>query len=117
MKKIITPEQKEEALYFSDFSGKPFMSGLGSSVSLTMSFNYGSKYDGAVINLDLNDQDMEEIFSLISQKLSEDAKNNLKRSLNEFDLQIDDGLQSKCHTTCDYAINSRNLIIKLLGIN
>jgi hypothetical protein len=117
MKKIIQPEQAEESLYFSDFTGKPFMDGLPPSIELKFNFNFGSKYDGASLNFDLSDQDFESLLPILREKLSTDAKKELETTLHQLDLQLEDGIQSKCYSTCEYVSNARLVIINLLGIN
>lgn len=67
MKKIIKPCQKEECTYFSDFTGRP----LGQTcppVELQISFNYGSKNDGANIVLDMDDNDAELLIDFLKNK-------------------------------------------------
>ena len=51
MKKVIVPEQREEANYYSDFSGQPLGDGYEPPVILKLEFNYGSDYDGSEICL------------------------------------------------------------------
>jgi hypothetical protein len=46
MKKITKPAEKEEFVYYSDFSGK-HMGDICSPVEVKIDFNYGSKRDGA----------------------------------------------------------------------
>jgi len=116
MKKIIQPEQAEEAIYFSDFTGKPFMDGLPPPVKVKFNFNFGSAYDGASFSLDLSDEDTEGLISIIRQKLSEDAKKQLGKKLHYLDLQLEDDIQSKSYSACEYTSNSRLVLLKLLGL-
>ena len=85
MKKVTTPESKEEAVYYSDFSGK-LLGELEPPVVLTINFNYGSKMDGALLRLDLTDEEIEDIIDLIKNKLNtatrEEFKNTHKTDSN-----------------------------------
>jgi hypothetical protein len=117
MKKIIQPQQHEEAIYFSDFTGKPFIDGFPPSVEVKFNFNYGSNYDGANLTLHLSDEDFEKLLPLLREKLSQDAKNEIGKSLHDLDLQIEEGIQSRCSTTCEYASNARSMILNLLGLS
>jgi len=55
VKKITKPFCREEATYYSDFSGKCFGE-CGPDITLKLEFGYGSKYDGAAIELHLSDR-------------------------------------------------------------
>jgi len=116
MKKVIQPQQAEEAIYFSDFTGKPFTEGLNPPVELKINFNYGSQYDGASFSLDLSDEDLEELLPIIREKLSEDAKKQLGKKLHRLDIQLEDDIESKCLSACEYTSNCRLIILKLLGL-
>ena len=85
MKKIIVPEQREEATYFSDFSGQPFGDLYHPPVTLKLEFNYGSEYDGSEITLHLSDKDIAPILELISSKLNPDVQKILKEAFDEND--------------------------------
>ena len=87
MKKVIVPEQKEEANYFSDFTGQPFGDLYHPPVTLRLEFNYDSKYDGSEITLHLSDKDVAPILDLISSKLNPDFKKSLEVELEENDEQ------------------------------
>ena len=77
MKKITKPAEKEEAVYYSDFSGKCF-GDFHPHIELIIDFNYGSKYDGSKLRFDLDDKDTEDILALLKSKLSNDSKKALK---------------------------------------
>lgn len=72
MKKILTPAIREDSVYYSDFTGKCFGK-FEPDVTLTLQFNYGSKYDGTKIELDLSDKDCDIILNLIKNHLTSDA--------------------------------------------
>lgn len=74
MKKIIKPAEDEEAVYFSDFSGRS-LGEYGPPVELKIIFNYGSKQDGDCIQLDLDDSDIQEILKIIKNSVTEEFKN------------------------------------------
>lgn len=80
MKKTIVPSSKEEAVYYSDFTGK-FFNTVGPDVNVTLTFNYGSKYDGAVFNLDLTDEETGLLLDLIKTKLSAENKQKFQKIL------------------------------------
>jgi hypothetical protein len=70
VKKIITPAQKEEAVYYSDFKGRCF--GLFEPpVKVKIEFGYGSERDGQTIVLDLTDEEIQPILDLIRSNLIE----------------------------------------------
>ena len=52
MKKIIKPAEREEAVYYSDFTGK-VLNECGPDITLKLDFHYGSKRDGANLELHL----------------------------------------------------------------
>jgi len=68
MKRIITPNQDEEALFFSDFTGKPVGGDYGPQAELTIDFNYGSKYDTRQITLHLSDDDVDVLINFLNTK-------------------------------------------------
>jgi hypothetical protein len=94
MKKIIVPEQREEANYFSDFSGQPFDQ-YGAPVTLKLDFGYGSEYDGSEITLHLSDKDIEPILDLIQSKLNPDFKKSLEQDLEENNEAFEDALDAR----------------------
>jgi len=114
MKKVITPKQHEEAIYFSDFSGAPFDQ-FGAPVTLKLEFNYGSQYDQSEVTLHLSDRDVEPILELIQSKLNPDFKKHLENELNENDESYWDAVEARDYMECDIRISCNNLIKKLLG--
>lgn len=78
MKKITKPLEQEEAVYYSDFSGKIFEGGFEPPVKLKLEFNYGSKYDGSKLELDLDDDDATIIIDFLKKHLNEESKEKLK---------------------------------------
>jgi len=114
MKKIITPKQREEATYFSDFSGQPFGDLYHPPVTLKLEFNYGSEYDQSEITLHLSDRDVKPILELISTKLNPDFKRQLKEELIENDEQYFNAIEARDPMECEYRISCNNLLKKLL---
>ena len=70
MKKITKPSQREESVYYSDFSGH-LLDQFGPQVELKINFNYGSKYDNSSLELDLTDEEVLPLLKLIASKLYE----------------------------------------------
>ncbi len=62
MKKIITPEVREEAEFVCDVTGKPAVA------KLIMTFGYGSQRDMDLLRLDLADDVAEEIVTYLKAK-------------------------------------------------
>lgn len=88
MKKVLQPKQNEEAIYYSDFSGKLFADFV--PVTVKIECNYGSKYDGSKVKFHLSDKGLEQLLDFFKERLCEETKNEFKRSL-ELDCQ-----NSKC---------------------
>ena len=115
MKKIIVPKQKEEATYFSDFTGQPFGDLYHPPVTLKLEFNYGSDYDQSEITLHLSDKDIAPILNLISSKLNPDFKKQLEQELIENDEEYFNAIEARDPMECEYRISCNNLLKKLLG--
>jgi hypothetical protein len=115
MKKIIVPEQIEEASYFSDFTGQPFGYSPCPPVTLKLEFNYGSVYDGSEVTLHLSDKDVEPILELIKSKLNPDVKKTLGQELIDNDEEYFKAIESRDALECDIKVNSRMLLEKLIG--
>ena len=113
MKKIIKPAEREEAVYYSDFSGKCF-GDFHPYVELTLDFGYGSNYDGSKLKFDLDDKDVEDILALLKSKLSNDTKKELKTMYTTLDQKYDDSVQSRDWTDCEFICNEKDLLEKLL---
>ena len=72
MKIVQVPAEKEEALYFSDFTGKP-LNPCGSDITLTIDFGFGSENDGRFITLHLDDSDIKEVLALLAKKTNSES--------------------------------------------
>ena len=112
MKKITKPQQREEAVYYSDFSGK-FLSECP-PVELKISFNYGSGYDGSELRFDLDDEDIKEILLLIKSKLNPDTKKALKDACKKLDNEYQNNIVSRDWDQCEHMSNNMDLIRELL---
>lgn len=115
MKKIIKPEEKEEATFYSDFTGKP-LDQCGPEVQIKIEFSYGSKYDGSRINLHLDDEDIEDLLKYLSTKLNPDFRKKLQKTMQMLDERYDDAVDSRAWEECDLYDNNREVAKKLLGI-
>jgi hypothetical protein len=115
MKKIIKPAEREEAVYYSDFSGKSFGE-CPAPVTLLLQFNYGSDRDGASLELHLDDEDVKPLVDLIKSKLSVDIKAELKKRINKQQKDFDDSMQFRDWGSCDYLTNSMWFLRELLDI-
>ena len=80
MKNIIKPAQKEDAEYYSDFSGERFEHDIP-EVEIKFSFEYGSMFDGSSFDIHLSDEETKEILDLIKNKLSNRTKEKLNSNL------------------------------------
>lgn len=114
MKKITKPAEKEEATYFTDFKGKS-CGEFGSPVELTLSFNYGSKYDGDILHLHLDDDETELIINVIKQNISTDYKKQLKEKLKGLESSYEASMQSRDWYDCEMKLNSLSLIENILS--
>ena len=115
MKKIIVPEQKEEANYYSDFTGQPFDSYFGPPIELKVQFNYGSKYDCSEFTLHLSDKDIEPVLDLIQSKLNPDFKKELHDFYLGDEVELQNAIEARDPQECEYRISNMNLIKRLLG--
>ena len=115
MKKIIKPAEKEDAVYYSDFSGKCFGE-FEIPVEVKIEFNYASKYDGSMIGLHLSDDEVKLILDVIKKHSSEDYKGFLKHKLEKYDKEYDDSISFRDWSDCDRLGNSIDLIKELLDI-
>lgn len=80
MKKILTPKQEEESVYYTDFKGECFGE-MEPPITLKISFNYGSKSDGEEIEIHLTDEEFEPVLKLIENKMCEESKKIIKNIL------------------------------------
>jgi len=100
MKKVIKPAEKEEAVYFSDISGKSFGE-FGAPVELKLSFNYGSKYDGTEITFQMDDNDAKPVLDLLKELVTSDFKEASKKFLENHEKSLEDSIQMRDWEYCD----------------
>jgi hypothetical protein len=113
MKKITKPAEKEEATYYSDFSGKCFGE-FHPHIELKLEFNYGSGYDGSRFTFHLDDKDIEDVLFLLKGKLSNETKKVLKQRYVSLEKDYDQHVQCRDWTNCDYICNEQSLLTKLI---
>jgi hypothetical protein len=77
MKKILKPKEAEDAIYYSDFSGKLLRE--TPPVEINIDFNYGSKYDGCKLEIHLTDEEFDDLLNFLKEKLSTDFKHNYEQ--------------------------------------
>jgi len=76
MKKVIKPQEPEEAVYYSDFSGRVYQEFV--PVTLKIECDYGSKYDGARAEFHLSDKGLEKVLEFLKENLCQETKEKLK---------------------------------------
>lgn len=114
MKKILKPAQKEESIYFSDVSGKLYGE-FPPPVELKISFNYGSKYDGAEIKIDMDDDEVQSLIEVLKNTVSDDFKSNLNKNLNKYEKNFEDSMQMRDWDHCDMFSNNILFCREFLG--
>jgi hypothetical protein len=85
MKKITKPSEPEEAVYYSDFTGKllPESTTFGAPITVQIDFNYGSKYDGSKIELHLDDNDFYRMKAFLTYETTREFLDYLKKELKD----------------------------------
>ena len=115
MKIVIEPKQEEKVECYSDFSGDRFEYDIP-EVELNISFNYGSKFDEASIELHLKHSEAMELLETVKYKLSPKTKENLNQKLEMLQKNYNDSADSRSWECCDYYGNNIDLYRFLLGI-
>ena len=113
MKKITKPKQKEEAVYYSDFSGKCFGE-YDPPVRLKLEFGYGSIYDGSNLVFDLDDLDISDILFILKEKLTKETKKDLKQKFDTLDDKYEQNIQKRDWSECDYICNEKHILARLI---
>lgn len=112
MKKITKPSQREEALFFSDFSGKPL--GEAEPITLKIECSYGSKYDGSQVTLHLCDEDLKKVLNFLKENVSEDFKDQTKQTIEKLDENFEDAIQFRDWSSCEYTLGNIELLKEIL---
>ena len=81
MKQILKPEEPEDAIYYSDFSGRLFKDFV--PVTVKIECGYGSVYDGGQVEFHLSDVGLEMLLDFFKKHICIEKKEELKRCLNE----------------------------------
>ena len=81
MKKVLKAAEPEEAVYYSDFSGKLLDHNIV-PVTIKIECGYGSEYDGAELELHLTDKGLNNLLVYIKDRLSEETKEEFKRQID-----------------------------------
>jgi len=79
MKKILKPLEPEDAIYYSDFSGKLFEHIV--PVTVTIECGYGSKYDESKLEIHLSDKGLEDLLIYLKDRLCKETKKELKKQI------------------------------------
>ena len=108
VKKIVKPSEKEEVIYYSDFSGKCFGQ-FHPDVNVKIEFNYNSRFDGSTLELHLTDQETTSLLNFIKREITTEYKNEIKSKLNHVEQQLDISIQSRDWSDCDYKYTSIDL--------
>lgn len=114
MKKVIKPAEKEEAVYYSDFKGKCFKE-LCPEATLSLQFDYGSKYDGECLTLHLSDEEAELVLKFIKSNISEDYKNIIKERLHRQKVNLKEAVNVRDYTQSDIHANCCEFLKSLLN--
>jgi len=80
MKKVLKPSEPEEAVYYSDFSGKLFDDNMVPA-TVKIECDYGSECDGERIELHLTDTELKHLLIYIKDRLCLESKEELKKQI------------------------------------
>ena len=116
MKKIIKPAEREEAVYYSDFSGKN-LGKFDAPVELKISCGYESKYDGMDITFHLDDNDLEKIITYLKSNISNDFKESITKKIDKYDNDYETSMQMRDWDACDNVLNNLSFLRKLVNTN
>jgi hypothetical protein len=81
MKKVLKPAEPEEAVYYSDFSGKLLDHNMV-PVTIKIECSYGSEYDGSELELHLTDKGLNHLLVYIKDRLSKETKEEFQRQVD-----------------------------------
>jgi len=100
MKIVQSPAVPEIAVNVSDFSGKEFKFKTP-EVQVNIEFNYGSKYDGARMVLDLFDSEASEILAIVFARLHRSTRKHLKDMLAQSHEDYESCVDARDWSGCD----------------
>ena len=112
MKKTLKPASSEEAIFYSDFSGKLLKEFVPAKV--VIQFGYTSVYDGTTLELHLDDQDCTKLLEFLQQNVSEDCKKQFQRELAGEQKQYQQAADSRDWPACDIIANNEALLKKII---
>jgi len=115
MKTVTKPAQREEAEYYSDFSGKKIKLPIPPA-QITLDFNYGSQYDESKITLDLNNEEAQEVIAFLREKISTRTRKEFGRRLKVANKNYDDNFQARDWQSVEYYEADIQLLEALLGV-
>lgn len=75
---MLKPQQPEECIYYSDFSGKLFKDFV--PVTVKIECNYDSKYDESAMEFHLSDTGLEKLLEFFKTNLCQETKHELQRN-------------------------------------
>lgn len=91
IKQAAVPEKSE---YLSDFTGKPIGEDAPQA-SLTLEFNYGSKFDGGSVSFDLSDDDALQVVRFLASKLGKAATKEAEHARSLAENNYNDNFQAR----------------------
>jgi len=116
MKIIVKPKQKEEAEYYSDFSGDRFEHDIP-EVEMNFSFGYGSKFDDSDLKFHISHFEAMQILELVKSKLSQKTKDKMKETLKESENRYEDSVESRDYDSCEHYGRNSDMYRFFLDIN
>lgn len=111
MKKVIKPAALEQSERYCDFSGEKLEY---ESCSLKIDFGYGSKYDGATLELDLSESAEELLIMFIKANLNPKSINNLKKDKKKLGKCYNDVFDARDWESTEYMQNGIDLLEELI---
>ena len=81
MKKVLKPAEREEAVYYSDFSGT-FLEEHSVPATIKIECDFGSEYDGARWEIHLTDTELNNLLVFIKDRLCQETKEQIKKELD-----------------------------------
>jgi len=114
MKKVIKEAVKEVSEHRSDFSNKKFTHGLPHAC-VVMEFGYGSRHDGARIEIDLSDAEAGEVIDFLAGKLCGAARRGILSKLRGLEGGIDEAIAARDWQDAETLYASADILRRLAG--